>query len=90
MISGVLPISRLSFVMMLARKPFQIAILHVAAVGAQMRGDAARAGSLAEARRRDRIGFGVLRVGHRRVTRLPERGHVIDVNAELQGSHRLQ
>jgi hypothetical protein len=37
---------------------------------------------------RNRVRLRVLRVGHRRVTRLPERGYVIDVYAESKGVHR--
>ena len=47
MISAVFPISRLSLVMMFSRSRSKIAVLHVAAVRPQMRGDSARARSLA-------------------------------------------
>ena len=69
-------------------QPFQIALLHMAAISPQMRGDPARPGALAETRRHDRIGFGILRIGRRRITHLPEGGDMIDVHAELQGSHQ--
>ena len=69
-------------------QPFQIALLHMAAVGSQMRGDAARPRALAKTRCHDRIGFGILRIGRCRITHLPERGDMIDVHAELQGSHQ--
>ena len=87
---GVLPISRLSLVMMLARKRSISRVLHVAPVRAQMRGDPACAGPLAKARDEDRIGLGVLRFRHRCIARLPQSRDVIDVDAELQFPHGFQ
>ena len=62
---------------------FQIAILHMATIGAQVRDNPARAGALAQARRRDRVGFGIFRVRHGRVACLSQSGDVIDINAEM-------
>ena len=53
----------------------------------QMGGDPVRAGALADARDRDRIRFAVFRFRHRGVTRLPQRGDMIDVYSQSKCSH---
>ena len=66
---------------------FDIAILNVSPIRAQMRGDPVRTGAFTDARDRDRIRLAVFRFRHRRITRLPQRGDMIDVYAESKCSH---
>ena len=56
----------------------------MATVLAQMRGDAVGAGLFRGQRGRDRIGFdqGAVRIA--RVTRLPQGGRVVDIDAEAE------
>jgi 8-oxo-dGTP diphosphatase len=69
-------------------KPLEVAILHVTAISAQMRDDATRSRAFAQARDRDRIGFGIFRIGHRRIACLPKRSNVVDIDPEVKCSHR--
>ena len=69
-------------------KPLEIASLHVPAIRAQMRGDAVRAGALANARDGNRIRLGIFRFRHAGITRLPQGGDMVDINAQMQCAHR--
>ena len=69
-------------------EPFQVAVLHVAAIGPQMRRDPARPRPLAKACRHERIGLGIFRVRHGGVARLPQGGDMIEINPETQSSHQ--
>ena len=67
-------------------QPHEVAILDVPPVGAQMHGDPAGPGTLADGCRRDDIRLAVGRVGRPRVARLPQGGDVVDVDAENHGN----
>src|SRR5207244_735908 len=64
-----------------------IAVLYVTAVAAQMSYDALGAGALAHPRRRHWIGLRVFRIRHSRITRLPQRRDVIDINSQSKSAH---
>ena len=70
-------------------QPLEITVLHVAPIRSQMRRNPACTRALAQARRHQRIGLGILRVGHGGVAGLPQRGDVIEINAKMQSSHRF-
>ena len=68
-------------------QPEDVAILDVAAVGAQVDGDAAGAGPLANAGGGGEVRLDVVRLGHGGVTGLPQGGDVVDIDAEFQAWH---
>jgi hypothetical protein len=70
-------------------KPIDIAVLHMAPIGAQMSDDPVSAGAFAHSRRRHRIGLGIFGIGHAGVTHLPQRGDVIDINSQPKSAHWL-
>ena len=80
-ISGVLAISRLSRVLMTSRKLADVAILDVAAVFAQMGGDAVSAGGFADQRRLDGVRFAALAPA---VARLAQGGDMINIDSEFE------
>ncbi len=70
-------------------QPFDVAILNVAAIGAQMGDDSAGASPLANTRRHEWIRLGIFRFRHRGVTRLTQRRHMIDVDSQTQTTHLI-
>jgi len=68
-------------------QPFDIAVLNVSSVRAQMGGNAVCSGPFANAGDRHWIGLGIFRVRHGGIAHLPHGCDVIDVNSETQIAH---
>ena len=81
MISGVLAISRLSRVLSALPQLADVAVLHVAPVLPQVRGDAVGAGGFANQRRLDRVRFAAIAPA---IARLAQGRDVIDIDAEFE------
>ncbi len=64
-----------------------VAVLDVAPIRAEVDGDAAGAGALANAGGGDDVGLDGGRLRHRGITGLPQGGHVVDIDAEFQSRH---
>ena len=70
-------------------QPLDVAIHDVPPVRAQMRRDSMSSRAFADARDRHRVGLGVFRIRHRRITRLPQRRDVINIYSKLKSFHGM-
>src|SRR5882724_4121120 len=70
-------------------EPFDVAILDVAAIRAQMGDDSAGTSTLANTRRHQWIRLGIFGFRHRGVTRLTQRRHMIDIDSQAQTTHLI-